>query len=101
MSEQSHKRSGSGFLLGLIIGALVVFLFGTRKGRKVLRIISDAGVEFVDKMGSVNPLDEYEMPDEEIQGDEFDQDGEEEPGNQMSQDGNGSSKKRFFRGIKK
>ena len=33
----------SGFLLGLLIGAFVVFLLGTKKGKKLLKVISEGG----------------------------------------------------------
>lgn len=35
----------SGFLLGALVGAAIVFLFGTKKGKKLLEIISKEGVE--------------------------------------------------------
>lgn len=35
----------SGFLLGALIGAGLVFLFGTKKGKKLLRIISEKGAD--------------------------------------------------------
>lgn len=33
----------SGFLLGVIIGAAIVFLLGTKKGKKILKAISEEG----------------------------------------------------------
>lgn len=33
----------SGFLLGFLIGAFVVFLLGTKKGKKLLKAISEGG----------------------------------------------------------
>lgn len=35
----------SGFLLGALVGAGLVFLFGTKKGKKLLRIISEKGAD--------------------------------------------------------
>lgn len=35
----------SGFLLGALVGAGIVFLFGTKKGKKLLKIISEKGAD--------------------------------------------------------
>lgn len=45
-SSASSVRSNnffSGFLLGVLVGAAVVFLFGTKKGKKLLKAISEEG----------------------------------------------------------
>ena len=42
MENNNHKSGGnffSGFLLGALVGAGLVFLFGTEKGKKVLKAI--------------------------------------------------------------
>ncbi len=35
----------SGFLLGALVGAAVVFLLGTKKGKKLLKAISEEGID--------------------------------------------------------
>ena len=35
----------NGFLLGLLVGAALMFLFGTKKGKKLLKAISEDGAE--------------------------------------------------------
>mgnify|MGYP001558477152 FL=1 len=40
----------SGFLLGLLVGAAVVFLLGTKKGKKLLKVISEDGVDNISNL---------------------------------------------------
>ena len=44
MNNNSNKFF-DGFLLGLIIGGAAVFLFGTKSGKNLLKIISEQGLE--------------------------------------------------------
>lgn len=52
----------SGFLLGLLIGGFVVFLLGTKKGKKLLKAISEDGIEnfsnILDETNKSEELDE-------------------------------------------
>lgn len=45
--ENNNNKSGgnffSGFLLGALVGAAIVFLFGTKKGKRLLKAISEEG----------------------------------------------------------
>ena len=46
--RQADSEGGkffNGFLLGLLVGAALVFLFGTKKGKKLLKAISEEGAE--------------------------------------------------------
>ena len=45
-----------GFILGVIIGALGVFLFGTKSGKNLVKIISEQGLE-----GLSNLMEEYDL----------------------------------------
>ena len=54
----------SGFLIGLIIGAAAIFLLGTKRGKKILKTISEGGLENI-----VNALEE--MEEEEITDQDF------------------------------
>lgn len=47
----------SGFLIGVLVGAAVVFLLGTKKGKKLLKAISEDGIEDI-----YNLLDEANQP---------------------------------------
>ncbi|PIR79995.1 MAG: hypothetical protein COU25_02500 [Candidatus Levybacteria bacterium CG10_big_fil_rev_8_21_14_0_10_35_13] len=44
MNNNSNKFF-DGFLLGLLIGGAAVFLFGTKSGKNLLKIISEQGLE--------------------------------------------------------
>lgn len=35
----------SGFILGVIVGAVGIFLLGTKRGKKLLKILSEEGIE--------------------------------------------------------
>lgn len=41
----SNNKFFDGFLLGLLIGGAAVFLFGTKSGKNLLKIISEQGLE--------------------------------------------------------
>lgn len=44
VNQESHgNKFFVGFLLGAIVGALVVFLFATEKGKRIWKIISEKG----------------------------------------------------------
>lgn len=46
-SGQVNAGNGffSGFLLGLLVGAAVVFLLATKKGKRILEVISKEGID--------------------------------------------------------
>lgn len=58
----------SGFLLGLVVGGVVVFLLGTKKGKRVWKAISEDGIDnisnLLDEAEKTEDLDEVE--DEEL-----------------------------------
>lgn len=47
MNNATHQGGGffNGFMWGLFVGGLAVFLLGTKKGRKLLKLISEEGLE--------------------------------------------------------
>lgn len=62
--ENNSGNSGqgkffNGFLLGLLIGAAIVFLLGTKKGKRILKSLSEGGA---DKISNI--LEEVESEDE-------------------------------------
>lgn len=104
MNNNNHHGGGfmNGFLWGLIIGGGLVFLLGTKKGKKIVKVISE-GLEEASELG--NLLEEEELEEDE----------EPEP-TRSTQTSNGETKpeesqsvtetiashtKRFFKGIPK
>jgi len=49
-SNQNNGKFFSGFLIGFIVGAVVVFFLGTKKGKKLLKTISDKGIDNVSNL---------------------------------------------------
>jgi hypothetical protein len=50
MENNNHKSEGNffgGFMFGLLVGGLVVFLLATKKGKKILKAISEEGLDKV------------------------------------------------------
>jgi hypothetical protein len=45
MQEQKNNHFGAGFVLGLLFGVCLTLLLVTKKGRKLLRTLSEEGVE--------------------------------------------------------
>lgn len=56
MAEES--KFGSGLLIGSIIGAGAVFLLGTKKGKKLLKALTEEGFESISEISGV--FDEIE-----------------------------------------
>lgn len=95
----------SGFLLGLLIGGGAVFLFGTKTGRNLVKIVSERGMD-----GIVELLEEYNLEDlgELEPSDAEDMDGEDEAHNhseetnhQTAEKKESAPKKHFFKRIRK
>lgn len=89
-----NKHHGSGFMNGLVIGAVLgagaVFFLGTKKGKQIFKALTENGFENLSELKEM------------LDSDEFD-DGEEE---EMVEEKTVSSPapkstKRFFRGIRK
>lgn len=68
MNNNNNSRFFDGFMLGVIVGALGVFLFGTKSGKNLMKIISEQGLE-----GLANLMQEYDLTD---LGEEFEQEPE-------------------------
>lgn len=87
----------NGFLWGAIIGAGVVFLLGTEKGKKLLKVIKEEGLEGVSGLSDL--VEEYGDNEEEekVEKGVNGQKKEEKPFVQRF----GGQAKRFFKGIPK
>lgn len=98
---QHHHSSGgfmNGLVLGILIGAGLVFLFCTKRGKQVLKAITENGVESFSDLTDI--LQNTEFEDEE----EFPQDGEVVTPKKATTVRPASTArpiKRFFRGVKK
>lgn len=66
--QNEHKGGGffNGFILGLLVGAGLVFLFGTQKGKRVLQLL----LEQVEENTELSDL--LEMSDDEEEGEYYD-----------------------------
>jgi hypothetical protein len=70
-NNRSNSNFPGGFLFGVLIGAAIVFLLGTEKGKKILKTISENGMDNLDnlleKAGKATDLDEvYEEEDDDL-----------------------------------
>lgn len=103
----NNNRFLDGVLWGLLIGGAAVFLFGTKKGNKVLKTIAEEGTQSLNKV-----LEDIESAVEDVEDEvepETPENKEEEPGNTFSDNHfEDISKirekpkvKRFFRSSKK
>lgn len=95
--ERQDNRFFNGFIVGLIIGAAAVFLFGTEKGKKILKTISDEGLEKLSDLIEESELgedilEEVEPVDEVVEEPEIKTEEKTEKK---------SPKKRFFRRVRK
>lgn len=65
--ENNNSNSGgkfvNGFLLGALIGVGVVFLLGTKKGKKVLKTISEEGLSSIPNI--LEKVEKFEDIDED------------------------------------
>ncbi len=95
--ERQENRFFNGFIVGLVVGAVIVFLFGTEKGKKVLKTISDEGLEKLSDLIEESELDEDIL--EEVE--PVDEVVEEPEIKSEEKDEKKSTKKRFFRRVKK
>lgn len=84
---ENNNKSGnnffSGFLLGALVGAAIVFLLGTAKGKRLLKVITQEGTENITNI--LEKLDKSINSGEEILEDD-------EPPSKPAP-------RRFFRGI--
>jgi uncharacterized protein YwgA len=71
--DSNSKNSGNNFLAGFVLGSLVgagiVFLVGTKKGKKILKSLSEEGIEnisaFLEKADKAVGVNGFEEEDEE------------------------------------
>jgi len=49
-NNQNNGKFFSGFLIGFIVGAAVVFFLGTKKGKRLLKTISEKGINNISNL---------------------------------------------------
>lgn len=49
-NNNSNNNFFSGFLLGLLVGAAIVFLLGTKKGKRIWKAISEEGIDNISNL---------------------------------------------------
>lgn len=60
--DKHHNNSGNGFLFGILIGVLITLLFTTKKGRRILKQVTDEGM---DKITNLEDLFEKKLREED------------------------------------
>lgn len=50
MEQQQKQQGGNGFIFGFILGIIVALLFTTKRGREILRDISEKGIDKLSKL---------------------------------------------------
>src|SRR5438132_1609668 len=66
MDAKNHNNNngiGNGFLLGFTLGVVVTLLLYTKKGRQILQILTDKGIERFSKLDSAIQDIEEEFED--------------------------------------
>ena len=67
--HHSGGNFGNGFIFGLIVGAAIVFLLGTKKGKEILKTLAENGFEGItgltDLIDEDDEMGEYEEDYEE------------------------------------
>ena len=90
MEAKHGGKFMNGFFWGMVFGALLFFLFGTKRGRKILKNLSEEGIDVFENLENMESQDEYE------------DDVEESPReNGINHKQESTQTKRFFKGIKK
>lgn len=102
--NNNNNKSGNnffnGFLLGLLVGAAIVFLLGTKKGKRLLKAISEEGIEnisnILEKTDKSVDLDEIINEEQE---EALEAEMPEKRGENIERTVRKPVAKRFFRGI--
>lgn len=95
MNNNSSGGFSHGFLLGIILGGGIVFLMGTKKGKKLLKTITEEGLE------GIADLEDF-VEDEALEYEEESSHNSSQPETKVSPvEKVVSSTRRLFRGIPK
>ena len=58
--NHSSNGFGNGFLMGVIVGAAIVFFLFTKRGKQLLKVISEEGIEGIEEFKDLLDSDEEE-----------------------------------------
>lgn len=64
-NQDNHNPHHTGFWLGVIVGAAIVFLIATKKGKRILKLISEEGMEKLTRMVEDREIEEEDTAFEE------------------------------------
>lgn len=69
MEQRNNQNNGigNGFVLGFVLGVIVTLLFSTKKGREVLKVLTDKGIQKFSHLDTTI----QEIEDEFEDGDDF------------------------------
>lgn len=97
--ENQNNKSGGGFLAGLLIGGAIGALISTKKGRQILKDLSDYGLEYVGRAVNFEDIESIlnEEEEEMMSGEASTSDEEKD----IKAKEEHSRRKRLFKGIKK
>lgn len=104
MNEQHHHGSGgfvNGFVLGLLVGAGLVFLFGTSKGKRVLQMLLDQVEENTAISELLEMPEDEELEEEEMEEPSLEKSVAEEPKSAEAKSHPVTKVKRFFKSAPK
>jgi hypothetical protein len=93
-SSRQGNNSFNTFLLGIIVGAAIVFLLGTEKGKKILKVISEKGLDNISNL--LEEADKSTNLDEVLE-----EENEVSPKTELAKEDAGEKPRvrRFFRGV--
>lgn len=90
--EKNDNKFMTGFLWGVIIGGVCVYLLSTKKGKNILKELSDNGFDLLEQVGEdVNEFDSSNQGEKPLPKSEV---------GVSSESGSGLGR-RFFKGIKR
>ena len=95
--EQRKDRNSHGFTWGMLVGGAVVLMLTTKKGREILKEISDGGLEGIEEFIDIEKVKELTN--------EFSDDGDEQedasPSGADQPQAEKPKKRRLFRRVRK
>ena len=65
MENKKGSNFGNGFLLGALVGGAIVFAVGTKKGRRILKALTEEGIEGVSEINDL--IQDYQEVGEEFE----------------------------------
>ncbi len=73
MEQPNNKQqsNGNGFILGLVVGVMIALLFTTKKGRAILRDVTEKGIDKLSKLENLKQQVEDSELFDEFEEDEY------------------------------